>query len=90
MVRSLEEILQRGIQDKESSSILLIGGRGTGKTTTVRKALEDKKVHKLYLNGLVHQTEKEALLSIIAQVNTQLDMKNYKFVCNILNLGIFC
>ncbi|CAO3591108.1 unnamed protein product [Absidia cylindrospora] len=71
---SLYQLLQQTVSKGESNSCLMIGNRGTGKTTMVRLALDElaKKYPKGFatvrLNGLTETTNRVALSEIARQL----------------------
>ncbi|XP_017784040.1 PREDICTED: origin recognition complex subunit 4 [Nicrophorus vespilloides] len=70
-------LLQRTIEDGESNSALLIGPRGSGKTTLVNDALEElcsdknfaSKAVLVHLHGLIHTDDRLALIAATKQMN---------------------
>ncbi|XP_025833386.1 origin recognition complex subunit 4 [Agrilus planipennis] len=71
------ELLKRSIDNGESNSALLIGQRGSGKTTLVNNIIEElqndisfeENCLLVRLNGLIHTDDKLALKSITIQMN---------------------
>ncbi|KAI9207942.1 origin recognition complex subunit 4 C-terminus-domain-containing protein [Polychytrium aggregatum] len=78
--RKLHDFLEKTIRYGESNSILLVGDRGSGKSMTLRKALEafrdnadssSKSFMEIHLNGLIHTEDKIALKDIVRQMNLE-------------------
>lgn len=77
--KNVHDLLERTVESGESNSLLLIGPRGSGKTTLVNSViyslLKAKDFHKnaliVHLNGLVHTDDRLALKAITVQMNLE-------------------
>ncbi|XP_059609153.1 origin recognition complex subunit 4 [Phlebotomus argentipes] len=75
----IEELFRKVATDGESNSALLIGPRGSGKTSLIATILMDLLVENcfvdncliVYLNGLIHTDDKLALASIAVQLKLE-------------------
>uniref|UniRef100_A0AAG5D1Z7 Origin recognition complex subunit 4 n=1 Tax=Anopheles atroparvus TaxID=41427 RepID=A0AAG5D1Z7_ANOAO len=75
----VRDLLQRTAEDGESNSVLLLGPRGSGKTTLITSVLAEllpqQTFHRntliVYLNGLIHTDDRQALKSATAQMNLE-------------------
>jgi predicted AAA+ superfamily ATPase len=84
----LLHLLEQTVKMGESNSCLLVGNRGSGKSTLVRKAIEElENEHKdnflvVELNGLVQTDDKSALREITRQLTRESQMEGRSFVCS--------
>uniref|UniRef100_A0A1B0DD64 Origin recognition complex subunit 4 n=2 Tax=Phlebotomus papatasi TaxID=29031 RepID=A0A1B0DD64_PHLPP len=77
--RQVEELFRKVAGDGESNSAILIGQRGSGKTTLIASILMDllgenwftENTMIVYLNGLIHTDDKLALASIAVQLKLE-------------------
>ncbi|KAI8923116.1 origin recognition complex subunit 4 C-terminus-domain-containing protein [Entophlyctis helioformis] len=80
----VHDLLERTVKLGESNSMLIVGGRGTGKTTVLNAALRRlaaveesagvgsaKPFYEVYLSGLVHTDDRLALRSIAKQLHME-------------------
>ncbi|XP_053676348.1 origin recognition complex subunit 4 [Anopheles nili] len=75
----VRDLLERTAEHGESNSALLLGPRGSGKTTLVSSVLVELLVKEsfhrnsliVYLNGLIHIDDRQALKSATAQMNLE-------------------
>ncbi|KFB50453.1 AGAP007063-PA-like protein [Anopheles sinensis] len=75
----IRDLLQRTAELGESNSVLLLGPRGCGKTTLITSVLAEllpqQTFHRntliVYLNGLIHTDDRQALKSATAQMNLE-------------------
>ncbi|KAK3753290.1 hypothetical protein QZH41_015229, partial [Actinostola sp. cb2023] len=75
----LKSLISRCAEYGESNSVLLVGPRGSGKTLVLRTALDDlcklntvkKNMLQVYLNGLVHTDDRQAMLDITRQLQLE-------------------
>lgn len=88
----LFHLLEQTVKTGESNSCLLVGNRGSGKSTLVRKAIEElRKDHKdnflvVELNGLVQTDDKSALREITRQLTRESQMEGRSFVSFVIKL----
>ncbi|PVI06254.1 hypothetical protein DM02DRAFT_552771 [Periconia macrospinosa] len=77
---SVHQIIQQTITAGEGNSMLVIGARGSGKTSLVNKALAEvykenrEDYHVVRLNGFIHTDDKIALREIWRQLGKEMDL----------------
>jgi origin recognition complex subunit 4 len=81
----LYSLLKQTVSAGESNSCLLFGNRGTGKTSLIRRVLEDlghleKEFLVVKLNGLTETNDRLALQEIAKQLVTDKDQPDRSFV----------
>ncbi|PVU94112.1 hypothetical protein BB561_002790 [Smittium simulii] len=80
--KTLYDTIERTIRYGESNSTILVGPRGSGKTSLVKKVLYDlnKELSDSYfllkLSGLVHINDRVALKSIASQLNQNMSLED--------------
>uniref|UniRef100_A0A914WSI6 Origin recognition complex subunit 4 n=1 Tax=Plectus sambesii TaxID=2011161 RepID=A0A914WSI6_9BILA len=74
-ITELQELAQRFVSNREGTSVLLIGERGTGKSMVLNKVLDEieNQVMIVRLNGFLHTTDRSALKEFAHQIKTELD-----------------
>jgi origin recognition complex subunit 4 len=79
--RSVHQIIEQTVTAGEGNSMLLIGARGSGKTTLVNKVLSEVakdssgEYHVVRLNGFIHTDDKIALREIWRQLGKEMDIE---------------
>ncbi|KAI8820474.1 origin recognition complex subunit 4 C-terminus-domain-containing protein [Fimicolochytrium jonesii] len=76
-------LMERTVRRGESNSVLLVGNRGTGKSTVIKKAFTKlsrtfqssastaKPFYEVHLSGLFHTDDRQALRDIVRQLQSQ-------------------
>lgn len=73
-ISDLTGVLRGSVEHGEGNSVLVVGGRGTGKTLAVRSALAavpTRRFIPIHLHGSVHTTDKMALREMARQIRAQ-------------------
>jgi origin recognition complex subunit 4 len=78
--RSVYQLIEQTVTAGEGNSMLLIGARGSGKTSLVNKVFSEvskdnsEDYHVVRLNGLIHTDDKVALREIWRQLGKEMDL----------------
>lgn len=93
----VSQVINQTITSGESNSMLIIGARGSGKTTLINEILREQRAkhaedfHVVRLNGFIHTDEKIALKEIWRQLGHEMELgeeeiqaKNYADTLTIL------
>jgi origin recognition complex subunit 4 len=79
--KSVHQLVEQTVTAGEGNSMLLIGARGSGKTTLVNKVLSEVakdnggEYHVVRLNGFIHTDDKIALREIWRQLGREMDIE---------------
>jgi origin recognition complex subunit 4 len=79
--KSVHQLIEQTVTAGEGNSMLLIGARGSGKTTLVNKVLSEVakdnggEYHVVRLNGFIHTDDKIALREIWRQLGKEMDIE---------------
>ncbi|KAL1626285.1 origin recognition complex subunit 4 [Neofusicoccum ribis] len=79
--RKVHQLVEQTVSAGEGNSMLLIGARGSGKTTLVNQVLREiskdqrQDFHIIRLNGFVHTDDKLALREIWRQLGKEMDVE---------------
>ncbi|KAH8656194.1 origin recognition complex subunit 4 C-terminus-domain-containing protein [Tricladium varicosporioides] len=81
-LQKVHQILEQTVFAGEGNSMLVIGSRGSGKTTLVESAISDisvqhrDKFHVVRLNGFIHTDDKLALKEIWRQLGREMEVED--------------
>ncbi|KAF2836008.1 origin recognition complex, subunit 4 [Patellaria atrata CBS 101060] len=76
------QLLEQTVVSGEGNSMLLIGGRGSGKSSLVRKSIAElskaqkENFHVINLNGFIHTDDKLALREIWRQLGREMEIED--------------
>ncbi|KAF2019336.1 hypothetical protein BU24DRAFT_439522 [Aaosphaeria arxii CBS 175.79] len=79
--KTVHQLIEQTVAAGEGNSMLLIGARGSGKTTLVNKVLSEvskdnsQDYHVVRLNGFIHTDDKIALREIWRQLGKEMDIE---------------
>ncbi|RDL38824.1 uncharacterized protein BP5553_03164 [Venustampulla echinocandica] len=80
-MQKVHQVVEQTVLAGEGNSMLVIGGRGCGKTTLVESVISDistdhrEKFHVVRLNGFIHTDDKVALREIWRQLGREMDVE---------------
>ncbi|KAF4627451.1 hypothetical protein G7Y89_g10707 [Cudoniella acicularis] len=81
-MQKVHQVLEQTVLAGEGNSMLVIGGRGSGKTTLVESAISDistdhrEQFHVVRLNGFIHTDDKVALREIWRQLGREMEVED--------------
>ena len=80
--RKVQQLVEQTVVAGEGNSMVVIGARGSGKTTLVENVLSDLALehkddyHVVRLNGFIHTDDKLALREIWRQINREMEVED--------------
>ncbi|KIN08212.1 hypothetical protein OIDMADRAFT_100073 [Oidiodendron maius Zn] len=81
-MQKVHQVVEQTVLAGEGNSMLVIGARGTGKTTLVESVIRDissehrEKFHVIRLNGFIHTDDKIALREIWRQLGREMEVED--------------